>query len=391
MRNKNICPVCLGTRIESFLTRRHVPVHQNLLYRTAQSARESNTGELDMNVCTNCGFVFNRKFDLRLLSYGEEYNNSQSYSSVFDEYLDDLVEDLVERQGVKNCTVVEVGCGKGEFLRKLISFPGSNITGFGFDPSYVGPDEELGGRLKFKKSYYDSSCSYINADVVICRHVIEHVPDPIQLLRSVRSALAMSPKAIVFFETPCVDWILENRVIWDFFYEHCSLFSKASISFAFIQSGFVVDEVKHIFGGQYLWAKARVGKHENYQPPRFSTVELARQYRAEIDRLIGMWSDTLKSLSADGKVALWGAGAKGVTFANLMTNSLSCIDCLVDVNPEKQGCYIPKVGYPIVDVVELPKRGIKNVILMNPNYKREVRNTLSIKGIKLNLTSWNHT
>ncbi|MFD1690785.1 methyltransferase domain-containing protein [Azotobacter chroococcum] len=98
--------------------------------------------------------------------------------------------------------MVEVGCGKGSFLRKLVNYPGANNSGYGFDPSYVGPAVELDGRLQFSARYYDEACAGIAADVVVCRHVIEHVPEPLQVLRSVRAALASSSRARVFLKRP---------------------------------------------------------------------------------------------------------------------------------------------------------------------------------------------
>src|SRR5690606_38790341 len=129
-------------------------------------------GDLDMTVCQACGFVWNRAFDASLLQYGEDYDNTQSCSAYFDDYLNGLVRDMVERQGVRDCTVVEVGCGKGHFLEKLVRYPGANIVGYGFDPSYDGLDQRLGGRLQFRRCYYDETCTDVPADVVVCRHVI---------------------------------------------------------------------------------------------------------------------------------------------------------------------------------------------------------------------------
>jgi hypothetical protein len=70
-------------------------------------------------------------------------------------------------------------------------------------------------------------------------------------------------------------------------------------------------------------------------------------------------------------VALWGAGAKGVTFANLIDSERQDLDCIVDLNPEKQGHYVPGTGHPIVSYRDLCERGVTAAILMNPNYRQE--------------------
>ncbi|TAN70536.1 MAG: methyltransferase domain-containing protein [Methylobacter sp.] len=383
------CPVCESLRLTPFLLRKQVPVHQNLVVTSQETARSVTRGDLDLVVCEDCGFVFNRGFDLSRLAYGEDYDNTQSCSAYFDAYLDGLVKDLVERQGVRDCTIVEVGCGKGQFLRKLVNFPGGGNKGFGFDPSYVGADTDLDGQLAFRRCYYDDTCTDVAADVVVCRHVIEHVAQPMTLLRSVRAALAHSPKARVFFETPCVEWILRNRVVWDFFYEHCSLFTAASLNLAFQRAGFTVERVEHIFGGQYLWLEARVTDTVLPTGQRCSEIAaLARDYEAGEEILRQKWLSRLLALKVQGKLALWGAGAKGATFANLVDPNCTLIDCLVDLNPNKQGRYIPGTGHPIIAPADLPRRGVKNAVLMNPNYREENLRLLAEAGIELDLIDW---
>jgi len=382
------CPVCEHAQLKPFLWRSQVPVHQNLVVNSQDAARTVTRGELDLVICEACGFVFNQAFDLSCLSYGEDYDNTQTCSAYFDAYLDGLVQDMVERQGVRNCTIVEVGCGKGHFLKKLVNYPGANNTGFGFDPSYVGPLTDLNGRLQFRTCYYDDSCADIAADVVVCRHVIEHVPEPLEILRSVRAALVSSPKARVFFETPCVEWILRNQVIWDFFYEHCSLFTAESLGLAFRRTGFAVERVEHIFGGQYLWLEARAADLDETLLMNGDTVRLATAYATEEKKLREDWLARLRVLGQNGKVALWGAGAKGATFANLVDPDCALIDCVVDLNPNKQGRFIPGTGHPIVAPVDLPGRGVCNAVLMNPNYRQENLQLLAKAGIELNLIDW---
>ena len=386
--NQHLCPVCESTKLRPFLQRSQVPVHQNLLVNSQEAARIVTRGKLDLMICASCGFVFNQAFDLSRLSYGEDYDNTQSCSAYFDAYLDGLVQDMVERQGVRDCTIVEVGCGKGHFLKKLVSYPGANNAGYGFDPSYEGPLMDLDDRLQFRTCYYDQSCTDITADIVVCRHVIEHVPEPVELLRSVRAALASSPKARVFFETPCVEWILRHLVIWDFFYEHCSLFTAQSLGLAFRLSGFSVERVEHIFGGQYLWLEARAADSEATLPVVGETLRLATAYTADEQRLREALLVRLRELRQNGKVALWGAGAKGATFANLVDPQCVLIDCLVDLNPNKIGRFVPGTGHPIVSPTDLPVRGVRNAVLMNPNYREENLQLLAEANISLNLIDW---
>jgi SAM-dependent methyltransferase len=380
------CPVCSAGGAEAFLVRDPVPVHQNLLVSTPEEARALKRGRLDLHACSRCGFVFNAAFDASLLSYGTAYDNTQSCSPAFDAYVEGLADHVVMERGVRGSCIVEIGCGKGAFLRALVKRDPDN-QGIGFDPSYLGPDEDLDGRVRFERRFYDDSCAHLQADAVVCRHVIEHIPDPVGLLRGVRAAVGDRP-ARVFFETPCVEWILRHEVMWDFFYEHCSYFTAGSLTSAFTLAGFAVESVCHAFGGQYLWIEARpadaatVERLEPGEIPalavRFGQVEGARiaRLRSQIERL-----------AADGPVAMWGAAAKGVTLANLVDPQRRLLTCIVDLNPRKQGGCLPGTGHPIVGPRDLPAWHVRTVVVTNPNYFDENARLLRESSLDVRLVN----
>ena len=386
MSSKRICTICGSSSLFNFLHREQVPVHQNLVMKDQESATQIARGDLSMAVCNECGFVFNQFFDLSKLAYGEDYDNTQACSSYFSSYLEELAHYLIFEKNVRDSCIVEVGCGKGSFLRTLIDIEGTGNIGYGFDPSYIGPASDLQGRLTFERSYYGTECADIAADVVVCRHVIEHVPEPTEFLHTVRQALKKSAHAHVFFETPCVEWILRNKIIWDFFYEHCSLFTAKSLTTAFQAAGFKVDTLRHVFNGQYLWFEGSIPPDQPGITKNPAAIpSLAEEFALSELKLKKEWMDQIQNFSAKGKVALWGAGAKGSTFANLVDPSCTLIDCIVDLNPKKQGHYIPGTGHPIVDYKDLVRRKVKTAILMNPNYREENLDLLREAKIDINL------
>jgi SAM-dependent methyltransferase len=380
------CPVCGALTGERFLCRLGVPVHQNLLFASQVDAINVVRGDLEMAACSSCGFVYNASFDPTLLSYGEYYDNSQHCSPFFSSYMDELVRELVEKQGVRNCRVIEVGCGKGVFLRRLIDYPSAGNIGVGFDPSYEGPESVLDGRLTFRRQYYGRVAEQERADVVICRHVIEHIQSPVSLLKSVRFALRGSPNARVFFETPCSEWILRNEVIWDLFYEHCSLFTPESLTSAFELAGFAVHRVERRFNNQYLWIEA-IPLDEPRQPV-FCAGDVplwAEDFGRHETHLKKSWLERVLLYRQRGEVAVWGAGAKGCTFVNLLDPQRTLISCIVDVNPAKHEKYVAGSGHPIVSPYAVASRGVQSAILMNPNYREEIESQLSAASIRVDL------
>jgi len=355
-------------------------------------ARSIARGTLSMAACRVCSFVFNAAVEPEKLAYSAAYDNTQAHSVYFDRYMDELAARVLHHGSPTGGTIVEVGCGKGEFLRKILAAGPATLCAVGFDPSYVGPDTDCEGRLSFQRTYYDDGAAAMRADIVICRHVIEHVPEPGALLGAIRAALKASPDAVVFFETPCIAWILRNAVIWDLFYEHCSLFSAASLRFALESSGFDVENVEHTFGGQYLWLTGRAGGRRGIKPPGGDEIaRLARGYGDKCNAVQKLWGIRLNHLKERGGTAVWGAGAKGVTFVNLADPDATLIDCVVDINPNKQGCFVPGTGHSIISPGDLEQSDVRSAILLNPNYRAEVAALLETSPANIDLVDWSES
>ena len=174
-----------------------------------------------------------------------------------------------------------------------------------------------------------------------------------------------------------MDWILENGVGWDFFYEHCSLFTTESLRFAFENSGFRVRGVERIFGGQYLLIEASPAEGANpIAPNAGSTPFLAQRFAQNASKQRASWQQTLDSRREFGAVAIWGAGAKGVTLLNMLDSNALHISAVVDINPQKQNRHIPGTGHLCIGPAEISKFGIQSILVTNPNYLTEIRSIL---------------
>lgn len=376
------CPICSSPNVELFLRRIGVPVHQNIVFDSLEDARRMTRGDLKLCVCERCGFIFNQAFDPSLLSYGD-YDCNQMCSAFYQNHFKALSEYLVSKRGIHGKSLIEIGCGQGEFLRAVCD-AGEN-EGLGFDPSYSGPNRV--GRVRFVRGLYEANQGVPPADAAVCRQVIDHVLHPGHLFGTMRSALKDSPEARFFIETPDIEWILKNTVFWDLFYEHLSYFSARSLAAALGLAGFKIVKVRRVLEDQYLWVEsAKLRPKENAPPVAAHGITmLARDYARRERALIQRWAERLRELRRRGKVAVWGAGAKGSTFLNLIDPKRKTVDCVVDLYPKKQGKFIGGAGHPIVGYQELPRRGVKTAILMNPNYRAENESLLKKAGISISL------
>lgn len=380
------CPLCSSHDVSVVVLREGVPIWQNCIFDSQKSATEVTRGNLEINFCNNCGFVFNNQFDSQKISYEVGYDNSQHHSPIFSEYIDKTIEELIHEKNIKNSIIVEVGCGDGYFLERMIMREEYGNIGYGFDPAYSGAETKCNGKLHFKTDFLDPENFSIEADVIICRHVVEHIPYPMQIF-GLFSKLAIKEGARLFIETPAIDWIFSNNVFWDLFYEHCSYFSLDTLVLANTLSGFKTLQAKKIFEQQYLWVESSLSK--DIQKPDLGYVSglknLKDQFVKSHDQIIEQWKESLEKLGKSGPVAIWGAGAKGMTISNLVDPNRDLIKAIVDINPNKCGKFLSGTGHPIISFEEIMDYGIKSIVLMNPNYLLEVKDLLSKKSIDVNL------
>lgn len=372
-----VCRACGGSDVRMFLSLADLPVHCNVLWGTREEALDAPKGRLELGLCANCGHIYNYAFDKALMSYSVEYENSLHFSGTFEAFSQGLANHLVERYGVRGGCVVDVGCGKGDFLATVCA-TGSNI-GWGFDRSYSAEGATHAGvaNITFVSEFFSERHSHINADLVCCRHVLEHIEDPRAFLAEFLLALRGSADPVIYFEVPNALFTLRDFGVWDLIYEHCSYFSAASLRRLFATSGFRVLDVREVYGGQFLAIECRRGPSE------------VTEERSEVDQLSGLaetfsvrfgetvteWASLLGDLrQREKRSVVWGGGSKGVTFLNLFPKA--GIERVVDINPRKQGKFVAGTGQLIIGPERLVEAPPDVVVLMNPMYAEEVRGRL---------------
>jgi len=354
---------------------------------TRQEALDFPTGDLELAFCRGCGFVQNNRFDPTAQSYSSDYEETQAYSPRFVRFLQEVCDDQIRKYDLAGKTVVEIGCGKGEFLAMLCER--GRCRGIGFDPSFR-PDRTAGfqmERLTFIREFYDSSNAQVQAHYVCCRHTLEHIPNVFEFLSLIRQSTANSSRVAVFFEVPDIRRVLSDGAFWDLYYEHCSYFSSGSLARLFRRCGFQIVDLWKAYGDQYLMIEARLADPGD-PATRFDLeddlADLARlvaEFQRGIHHRMNRERERVSRLSSAGRsVVLWGSGSKAVSY--LTTLGLRDeISAVVDVNPHKHGRYLPGTGHEIHSPVSLVDSPPDSVILMNGIDLDEVRRELAGLGL----------
>ena len=377
------CPVCQSKQYRDVLWVQQVPILSNYFWDSKEEAMRSPRGDIALSFCPDCAHLFNRAYDPTRVVYQPGYENSLFGSPRFINYADQLARRLVKSLALKGKIIVEIGSGDGEFLRMLCSLGGNQ--GVGYDPAHPQGEGVAGpGRIRWVSANYQAEPSMVTPDLVCCRHVLEHLPDPVDFIQLVRQA-----NANVFFEVPNALYTLRELGIWDIIYEHPSLFTPSSLEHLFIASGFMPLEVEEVYGRQFLTIlakpvdpirqaeqhKKRVSvKNEAVDP---MLVGFAEKYRTTVQK----WKNKITNYSNAGeKIVLWGSGSKGVTFLNIAAQD-GPIQYVVDINLRKQGRYVSCTGQVIVPPDFLTNYQPDLVLVMNPLYRGEVQSALCSLGV----------
>ncbi|MEO3384918.1 class I SAM-dependent methyltransferase [Mesorhizobium sp. CAU 1741] len=335
------------------------PVFQNRMYSNASDARCCPRGDIRLVEDQQTGLIYNAAFRPDVMDYDEHYQNEQANSSHFREHLE-KVTTIVERLiGLED--LVEIGCGKGFFM-DMLTARGADIVGF--DPTYTGNDPRV------RREYFGSGTGVRGRGLVL-RHVLEHIPDPVDFIFQIKEANGGQGK--IYIEVPCFEWICERRAWFDIFYEHVNYFRIDDFDRIFGE----VIESGHIFGGQYIYVIAELS---SARKPRFDS---ERSVKFPSD-----FSNALNNIRSEIKEAaiVWGGASKGVIFSLMCERAGLPVDSVIDINPAKQGRFLAATGLEVKSPGEVLPSLADNtpIYVMNSNYLEEIK---ELSGNRLNYIS----
>lgn len=385
------CPACGAPQMDVFFRQEAIPTNSCLLLDTREEAEGFPRGDLELGFCPACGFLSNVVFDAA--EYSQRYEETQGFSKVFVEWAQSLAARWVDKYDLKGKRVLEIGCGKGEFLVWMVEAGAGH--GIGIDPG-VHPErietDVAADRLTWIKDFYSEAYSHLEADAVVCRHTLEHIGPVGDFMRTVRAAIGDRLDTVVLFELPDVKRVLEEVAFWDVYHEHCSYFSLGSLARLFRSTGFEVLHLELDYDEQYLLIEARPAATTPAPGAPLALEDdlevLARgvdKYAAEYDALADSWKRRLSDLRArGGKAVIWGAGSKGVSYLTNLTNMgmTDEIEYAVDINPFKAGKFMAGTGQQIVSPEFLVDYEPDLVVAMNPIYLDEIRAQLDALGLQ---------
>ena len=386
MSTDYVCPNCGTYGMSIFYEARNVPVNSCLMMSTRRQALNFPRGDVVLGFCEACGFISNVAFDPLKVDYSSVYEDQQCFSSTFNALAQNLATRLIEKYNLHNKRILEIGCGKGDFLALLCEL-GHNY-GVGIDPAYVNGRIQSNAldRLTFIRDYYSERYANYHGDLVCCRHTLEHIQNTAEFVNSVRRAIGNRLDTIVFFEVPDVTRVLRELAFWDIYYEHCSYFSLGSLARLFRSCQFEIVDLSRDFDDQYLLIEAKPvnqasDKVHELEESQRQTAKHVKYFATHCNDRLNQWKNRLQQIHADKRrVVVWGSGSKCVAFMTTL-GVKDEIEYVIDINPYRHGKFIPSAGKKIMPPEFLKKYKPDVTIVMNPIYRREIRQLTKKLGI----------
>lgn len=246
--------------------------HWNLPLAADVKAQLTNCKKYSIEpvVCTECGHV--QLKEILHIDIYDSYLYTPSFSKKFQEYIVAFVDNIDRMDGVLGKRVIEIGSSNG-YLLKQMQNKGWKVLGF--EPSAILASEAEQNGVHTEQMYFGSNDSvqsikkWGRPDVVIMRHVLEHLDDLNGIIKSIGDII---DNGFLIIEVPWLLRIIKEKQFYAFFHEHLSYFSVTTIHGFFAKYYFNIIDIKEndLEGGSIV-VYAYKGDALNYDRTKIST------------------------------------------------------------------------------------------------------------------------
>jgi SAM-dependent methyltransferase len=343
-------------------------------------------------VCDQCFLVQLEEYESPEAIFGD-YAYFSSYSTTWLDHARRYVEMISGRLGLDaGSRVVELASNDGYLLQYFVE---RGIPVLGIEPAAnVAKVAEAAGIRTLVKFFGVPTArevaAMLRADLIIGNNVLAHVPDLNDFVAGMKIVLA--DDGVITIEFPHLLHLMQDNEFDTIYHEHFSYFSFLTVSRVFEAHGLYLFDVEELptHGGS-LRIYGRHAEDES-KPETDRARELRERERAagyeEIETYLdyavkvreAKWE--LLALLAERKqagdrIVAYGAPAKGNTLLNYCGVGTDVIDFTADLNPHKQGHFLPGTHIPIESPDAIREARPDLVFILPWNLRDEIVEQLS--------------
>ncbi|NLI75709.1 MAG: methyltransferase domain-containing protein [Candidatus Riflebacteria bacterium] len=323
----------------------------------ASVAGERGT-DLAVHQCTGCGLI---QLDNEPVPYFREVIRAVGVSPIIREAKTRQFSELVAKYSLRGKKVIEIGCGRGEFLELLREV---EVEAFGLEYGNcaVKVCQEKG--LKVFRGYPEPELGAFPHgpfDAFFLLMFLEHMPHPNTALKAIWNNLTDGGIGLV--EVPNFSMMVRKRIFSEFTTDHLLYFTEETFHNTLRINGFEVLDCCDLRDEYVLSAVVR-----KRRPLEISSFH---EYQARITSEINQFIDRFGAK----RVAIWGAGHQALAIIALSGISAK-VRYVVDSAPFKQGRFTPATHLPIVPPGTLRQDPVEAVIVIGGSYSDEIADVL---------------
>jgi 2-polyprenyl-3-methyl-5-hydroxy-6-metoxy-1,4-benzoquinol methylase len=320
----------------------------------ASSLADDSGVDLTLCQCSGCGLA---QLDGEPVPYYRKVIRAAGISRTLEESKFQQFREFVQKHSLKEKKIIEIGCGRGEFLSVLARL---GVDAYGLEYSEASVAHCLKNGLEVSRGYIESASQRLDHgpfDAFLLLMFLEHMPAPNAALGGIHSNLTEDGVGLV--EVPNFDMMLRSNLFSEFIGDHLCYFSRETLGTALLLNGFEIVEFNELRDDYVLSAVVR--KRRRLDVTGFA--ERQSEIKADLEAFIGEFPEK--------KVAIWGAGHQALAVI-AMTGIAGKIRYVVDSAPFKQGKFTPATHLPIVAPEMLVADPVDAIIVIAGAYSDEV-------------------
>lgn len=310
---------------------------------------------LSLCQCSGCGLV---QFDCEPVDYYRDVIRAGGFSTTMVELRRSQYQHLIETYHLEGKKFLEVGCGRGEFLKVLTEFP---VETYGIEHKADLVDIARKDGLHVVNLFTETADIELPDapyDVFLSFNFMEHQPDPNKMLRAIYNNLSENGMGLI--TVPALEYILEQDGYYELIRDHLAYFTFDTLRELLERNGFQVLE-KEMINRDTISMIVK-------KKPRLDASRLQDSF-GWITKEV---HDFIDQLTSEKKtVSIWGASHQGFTLA-ATTRLGNEVSYIIDSAPFKQGRFAPTSHIPIVAPDYFLVHPVDAIIIVAPGYTKEI-------------------
>lgn len=348
-------------------------------------------------VCEKCWLVQTEDFARADMLFSEDYAYFSSFSTSWLRHSHEYVNMIVKRLDLnKTSLIVEIASNDGYLLQYVNAL---GIPCLGIEPTKSTASAARKKGLTVLEKFFSLEFaqqligSGLQADLIVANNVLAHVPDINDFASG--CATLLKKDGVATFEFHYLLSLIENNLFDTIYHEHYSYLSLTSVVKLLEFTGLGVFDVELLptqGGSLRIYAQrlsssiheesASVTRLLQYENDKgMKNKSFYRDFRFRIRSVTNDFlSFLIECQRKDLKVGAYGAAAKGNTLLNYAGIRSDLIPYVVDINPSKQGKYMPGSRIPIVSEDHLKKDKPDIIVILPWNLKEEIMTQIIYVG-----------